>query len=86
MELEIEAQRSGRNKDTIVNKSYISSGEYRRKFDKIVDDKNLARLLYSVASNMLKNVSGNTFEEMYWIDPISCAACHFPLTGGESHE
>ena len=71
MELEIEAQRPGRNKDTTVNKSYISSGEYRRKFDKIVDDKDLARLLYSIASNMLKNVSGNTFEEMYWIDPIS---------------
>lgn len=71
MELEIEAQRPGRNKDTTVNKSYISSGEYRRKFDKIVDDKDLARLLYSIAINMLKNVSGNTFEEMYWIDPIS---------------
>ena len=71
MEIEIEFQRPGRNKDTTINKSYISSGEYRRKFDKIVDDKELSRLLYSIATSMLKDVSGNTFEEMYWVDSVS---------------
>lgn len=35
----LEFQRYGRNKSTLVNSTYISSGEYRNKFDKITDNK-----------------------------------------------
>ena len=34
----LELQRYGRNKSTLVNKIYINSGEYRKKFDMITDD------------------------------------------------
>ena len=40
---QIEQQRYGRNKDTIINHTYIESGEYRNKFDGISDDKELNR-------------------------------------------
>lgn len=65
---EIERQRYGRNKDTIINHTYIESGEYRNKFDRISDDKDLNRLVYQTAKNMLKHRSGTLFEDMYWID------------------
>lgn len=29
----LEYQRYGRNKETLINKTYIESGEYKRKFD-----------------------------------------------------
>lgn len=32
----LEFQRYGRNKETTVDSSYISGGEYRRKFDSII--------------------------------------------------
>lgn len=31
--IELEEQRIGRNKETIVNNAYINSGEYKRKYD-----------------------------------------------------
>lgn len=68
----LEYQRYGRNKDTQINKTYIESGEYRRKFDKITDDANLARLLYNKAKEMLYHRSGTEYEDMYWIDSNTC--------------
>lgn len=65
---EIEEQRYGRNKDTIVNHSYINSGEYRRKFDNISDSAPLNRLLYGIAKDILFHRSGTCYEDMYWID------------------
>lgn len=44
-----EEQRYGRNKETLVNHSYIESGEYRRKFDNISDNAELNKLLYQLA-------------------------------------
>lgn len=64
---EDEEQRKGRNKATIVNKTYIESGEYRRKFDKITDSPELNRKLYQLAKRMLYHRSGTRFEDMYWI-------------------
>lgn len=64
----LEYQRYGRNKDTIVNKTYIESGEYRNKFDKISDNKDVSRVLYTKAKEMLYHRSGTKFEDMYWID------------------
>ena len=63
-----EVQRYGRNKNTIINHSYINSGEYRKKFDEISNDKALNRKLYQITKRMLEHRSGTLFEDMYWID------------------
>lgn len=64
----LENQRYGRNKSTLVNKTYIDSGEYRNKFDKISDNKDVSRVLYSKAKEMLNHRSGTKIEDMYWIN------------------
>lgn len=64
----LEYQRYGRNKDTLVNKSYIESGEYRRKFDKLTENKEVNKTLYDCAKKALKHRSGTLLEDMYWID------------------
>ena len=64
----LENQRYGRNKNTVVNKTYIDSGEYRRKFDKISDNQNVNRAVYNAAKTALKHRSGTELEDMYWID------------------
>ncbi len=64
----LEYQRYGRNKDTVINSTYINSGEYRRKFDKITKNDEINRLLYTKAKEMLFHRSGTLFEDMYWID------------------
>lgn len=63
-----EIQRYGRNKRTVINHSYINSGSYRKKFDKISNDKKLNRLIYRSAKEMLEHRSGTMYEDMYWID------------------
>ncbi len=68
VDTERENQRYGRNKDTVVNKTYINSGEYRRKFNGISDNPNVNRTLYNCAKAALKHRSGTKFEDMYWID------------------
>lgn len=69
--LEDEQQRYGRNKDTVINHTYIDSGDYRKKFDRITDSPELNRLLYQLSKRMLKHRSGTRYEDMYWIDPIN---------------
>lgn len=64
----LEYQRYGRNKETLINNTYISGGEYRHKFDKITDNTIVSRTLYSKAKEMLQHRSGTMFEDMYWID------------------
>ena len=64
-------QRKGRNKDTQIDQSYIESGEFRKKFDLITDDKDINRLLYICAKKMLYHRSGSLQEDMYWIDANS---------------
>lgn len=44
-----EKQRYGRMKETSVNRSYIESGDYRRKFDMITESASLNRLIYEMA-------------------------------------
>jgi len=63
-----ESQRYGRNKGTLVNSTYINSGEYRKKFDKITENKTVNRVLYAKAKEMLKHRSGTKLEDTYWID------------------
>lgn len=63
-----EEQRYGRNKSTVISHGFINSGEYRRKFDNISKDKELNKLLYTLAKKMLNHRSGSLYEDMYWID------------------
>lgn len=67
----LEYQRYGRNKDTLVNKTYIDSGEYRKKFDKLTDNPEVNKSLYDCAKTALKHRSGTEFEDMYWIDSFT---------------
>ncbi len=64
----LEYQRYGRNKNTLVNSTYIESGEYRRKFDNATDNAEVNKALYDNAKKALKHRSGTAFEDMYWID------------------
>lgn len=63
-----EEQRYGRNKETTVDHTYIQSGEYRKKFDKLTEHEKVNRLLYQKAKEMLLHRSGTLIEDMYWID------------------
>ncbi len=76
-----EEQRYGRNKETLVNRSYIEGGEYRRKFDRISDDAELNKLLYQLAKKMLIHRSGTMYEDMYWIDPTNIQVVATEITG-----
>ncbi len=64
----LENQRYGRNKDTLVNKTYIDGGEYKRKFDNATDNPEVNKSLYDCSKTALKHRSGTSFEDMYWID------------------
>ena len=63
-----EFQRYGRNKSTSINHTYINSGEYRNKFNKISSNPKLNRYIYQVAKTMLLHRTGTLFEDMYWIN------------------
>ena len=67
-EEEIEAQRYGRNKNTIKKTRVIDSGEYQRAFDDITDDKKLSKLLCRISRDILNFRSGTRYESMFWID------------------
>lgn len=64
----LENQRYGRNKSTLVNKTYIEGGGYRRKFDKLSDNPEVNKALYNAAKTALKHRSGTELEDMYWFD------------------
>ena len=64
----LENQRYGRNKDTLVNKTYIDSGEYRRKYDNATNNPDVNKALYDCAKTALKHRSGTALEDMYWLD------------------
>lgn len=64
----LEIQRYGRNKETLIDRTYIESGEYRKKFDRVTDNSELNRILYAKAKEILFHRSGTLFEDMYWLD------------------
>lgn len=65
---EDETQRLGRNKQTIIDSSYIESSEYRRKINLITMSEELNKIIYQKAKQMLQHRSGTEFEDMYWFD------------------
>lgn len=67
-DVSLEYQRYGRNKETVVNHTYIDSGEYRNKFNSITDNTSVSRTLYAKAKEILNHRSGTKFEDMYWVD------------------
>lgn len=69
--IELEQQRYGRNKNTIINNTYIDGGEYKRKFDNITDNPKVNKNLYDCAKKALKHRSGTELEDMYWFDGIT---------------
>ena len=70
-DVSLEYQRYGRNKETTINHTYINSGEYRNKFDRITNNINVNRILYAKAKEMLNHRSGTKYEDMYWVDAIT---------------
>ena len=81
-----EEQRYGRNKGTAINRAYINSGEYRKKFDKISDNKKLNKLLYQLAKAMLEHRSGTLYEDMYWIDAETATIVAKEIEGKKERE
>lgn len=68
IEIVNEEQRNGNIRETKINRGYIASNEYRRKFDQITQSKDINRILYQKAKKSLFHRSGTVFEDMYWID------------------
>ena len=57
----LENQRYGRNKSTLVNKTYVDSGEYKRKYDSATDNKEVNKSLYDCAKKSIKTQERNGF-------------------------
>ena len=70
-DVESESQRYRRNKNTLVDKTYIESEEYRRKFDRISENSNVNKALYNSSKEILFHRSGTEYEDMCWIDAQS---------------
>lgn len=82
----LEYQRYGRNKNTLVNKTYIEGGEYRRKFDNICDDPAVNKALYDKAKESLKHRSGTLYEDMYWLDSESGKIVAYEIDSSSEQE
>lgn len=52
--MHLENQRYGRNKQTLVNSTYINNGNYRKKFDRITDNHDVNRMKKKDSPSMLK--------------------------------
>ena len=82
----LEYQRYGRNKNTLVNKTYIEGGEYRRKFDNICDDSAVNKTLYDKAKESLRHRSGTLYEDMYWVDSESGKIVAYEIDSSSEQE
>lgn len=82
----LELQRYGRNKSTMVDYTYISSGAYRKKFDLITNDKKINRILYTKAKKMLFHRSGTKYEDMYWFDSLTGTILASELNASEEEQ
>lgn len=55
-------------RNTIVQKDLLSSAEYRRKFDMVEENKEIARTIYSRSKEILEHRSGTEYEDLAFID------------------
>jgi hypothetical protein len=65
---EDEYSHKGVHRDTLIDKKYIESSVYRRKFDNATNNTKLGKLLYDLAKEMLYARSGTRYESMCFID------------------
>lgn len=54
--------------DTVIDKQFINSPEYRRKIDKISDNPKVNRSIWSRAKEMLQHRTGTKYEDLIFID------------------
>jgi hypothetical protein len=64
----LELQRYGRYKNTQIDKKYINSSEYRRKFDRLTDDEAINSKIYYEAKKILTHRSGTEYEDLTFIN------------------
>lgn len=67
-EKESENSHKGINRVNQINRPYINSSEYRRKFDRLGESGKVTRIMYSESKAMLKHRDGTTFEDLAFID------------------
>jgi proteasome lid subunit RPN8/RPN11 len=65
---EDEYSHKGLDRKTQVNRAYIESNEFKRKFDNATDNPTVNKVLYDSAKEMLYDRSGTRYESMRWID------------------
>lgn len=65
--VELEDSHKGINRKNIVSKKIYSS-EYKRKFDKLGENKKITKLIYNAALEILKHRSGTEYEDLAFID------------------
>lgn len=54
--------------DTIINKSIIDSAEYRKRFDKLSNNKEINRTIWKSSKEMLYHRTGTRFEDLAYVD------------------
>jgi hypothetical protein len=65
---ENESQHKWKSRDTLIDRKYIESNEYRRKFDKLQESKEITRLIYQNSKKMLYHRSGTNYEDLCFIN------------------
>jgi hypothetical protein len=55
----------------MIDKPYIMSSKFRRKFNNATSNQKLNKALYNAAKEMLFDRSGTNFESMYWFDGLT---------------
>jgi hypothetical protein len=90
---EDEYSHKGIDRTAQIDRKYIESNEFRRKFDNATSNSAVNKTLYDSAKEMLYDRSGTHYESMYWIDgDTGKVIVKFDSMGktenlrGESHE
>jgi hypothetical protein len=65
---EIEDSHKGIFRETVVDRKYIESNDFRRKFDNATDNPAVNKALYDSAKEILLDRNGTKYETMYWLD------------------
>jgi hypothetical protein len=66
--VEIEDSHKGVVRETAVDRKYIESNDFRRKFDNCTSNPEVNKALYDSAKEILADRSGTKYESMYWLD------------------
>jgi hypothetical protein len=58
----------GIDKNTLIKRAVVDSGDYRRKYDNATENPKVNKALYDSAKFILNDRSGSHYESMRWID------------------